>query len=406
MPSFKQCKKCSFPCLVFFSVCFFFISCNQNHSEQNKKDIFIRATMDKVIAQIGLQIAELKDSAMFPGSFVNGKISLKPVTDWTSGFFPGTLWYLYKYTGAEKWKVSARKWTEMLASDQFLMNTHDLGFIIFCSYGNGFKYGQQNEYAPVIINASKSLCTRFNPGVGCIKSWNGARDQYLVIIDNMMNLEMLLWASKYTGDSGFYKIAGAHADTTLKNHFHPDFSSFHVVNYDSLSGKVIWKHTAQGYSDSSLWSRGQSWGLYGYTVMYRETKDKKYLNQAQHIADLLISHKNMPEDGIPFWDYSDPSVPNAPRDVSAACIMASALLELYKYAEKDNSAKYYAFAEKILHSLSSDAYMVKPGTNGNFVLLHSVSNRPANSQVDVPLNYADYYFVEALLRYKEASPPK
>lgn len=361
--------------------------------------------MDKVIAQVGRQLSELKDSALFPGSYLNGTISLKPAADWTSGFFPGILWYLYKYTGEEKWKMSARKWTEMLASDQFLTNTHDLGFMIFCSYGNGYKYGRLNEYAPVVVQASKSLCTRFNPEVGCLKSWD-SKDKYLVIIDNMMNLEMLLWAAKYSSDSGFYRVAVSHANTTLKNHFRPDYSSYHVINYDSVSGKVIWKHTAQGYSDSSLWARGQSWGLYGFTVMYRETKVQNYLDQAEHIADLLISDKNMPRDGIPFWDYSDPSIPNTPRDVSAGCIMASALLELYKYADKERSEKYYAFAEKILHSLASETYMANPGTNGNFILLHSVSNKPANSQVDVPLNYADYYFVEALLRYKEAVPPK
>jgi len=293
----------------------------------------------------------------------------------------------------------------MLSSAQYLTNTHDLGFMVFCSYGNGFKYGNQNDYAPVIIQASKSLSSRFNYKVGCIRSWD-RKGQYLVIIDNMMNLEMLLWASNHSPDSSFKKIALTHAETTLKNHFRPDFSSFHVINYDTLTGNVIWKHTAQGYSDSSLWARGQSWGLYGFTLMYRETKDKKYLDQAKHIADLLISNKTMPANGIPYWDYSDPAIPNTNRDVSAACIMASALLELYKYAEEPASGKYYAFAEKILHSLSSDDYLAKPGTNGNFILLHTVGNKTANSQVDVPLNYADYYFIEAFLRYKDAIVPK
>jgi unsaturated chondroitin disaccharide hydrolase len=396
-------KKPLIICLFTLLICLF--SCHGIKKQDDQKNLFIRTTMDKVIAQVDRQLAGLKDSAMFPGSFVNGNTSLKPVQDWTSGFFPGTLWYLYKYTGEEKWKLSAKKWTEMLASDQYLTNTHDLGFMIFCSYGNGIKYGMQTDYAPVILQASKSLCTRFNPKVGCIKSWD-SKDQYLVIIDNMMNLEMLFWASKYSSDPGFYKIAVSHAETTLKNHFRPDFSSYHVVNYDTASGKVIWKHTAQGYSDSSLWARGQSWALYGFIVMYRETKDKRYLDQAMHIADLLISYQTMPDNGIPFWDYSDPSIPNTTRDVSAACIMASALFELCNYTEALSSGKYYAFAEKILHSLSSDAYMAKPGTNGNFILLHSVSSKPANSQVDVPLNYADYYFIEALLRFKDASPPK
>ena len=396
-------KKVAFCCSICHII--LFISCSSPEARKADKEKFIQTTIDKVISQIDRQLAEQKDSAMFPGSYVNGKLSLKPVQDWTSGFFPGSLWYLYKYTGDEKWKTSAKKWTEMLSSAQYLTNTHDLGFMIFCSYGNGFKYGNQDDYAPVIIQASKSLYTRFNPKTGCIRSWD-RKGEYLVIIDNLMNLEMLFWSAKQSHDSLFYKTAVTHAETTLKNHFRPDFSSYHVVNYDTTTGKVIWKHTAQGYSDSSLWSRGQAWGLYGYTVMYRETKDKKYLEQAKHIADLLIYFKTMPEDGVPYWDYSDPSIPNTERDASAACIMASALLELYNFTDKPRSAKYYSFAEKILHSLASDAYMAKPGTNGNFLLLHSVSSKPANSQVNVPLNYADYYFIEALLRYKDATAPK
>ena len=386
-------------------ICLILLSCDGLQWQKKQKDLFVRTTMDKVLSQIDRQLADLKDSAMFPGSFVDGKLILKPADDWTSGFFPGTLWYLYKYTHDEKWKTSAKKWTEMLASDQYLTNTHDLGFMVFCSYGNGFKYGHMDEYGKVILHASESLCTRFNPKVACIKSWD-SKGQYLVIIDNMMNLEMLLWASKFSSDSSFFKIALAYVDITLKNHFRPDNSSYHVLNYDTVSGQVIWKHTAQGYSDSSLWARGQAWGLYGYTVMYRETKEPRYIDQAKHIADLLISQKNMPDDGVPYWDYSDPAIPNTMRDVSSACIMASALLELYNYTDKTNSAKYYSFAEKILHSLSSEAYMAKPGTNGNFILLHSVSSKPAHSQVDVPLNYADFYFVEALLRYNESVPPK
>ncbi len=395
-----------FPSLLCLSIILLFsISCSNPQSRKEEKEKFIKTTMQKVISQLGRQVKEQKDSAMFPVSFDNGKTSIKPVQDWTSGFFPGSLWYLYKYTGDEKWKTSAKKWTEMLSSAQYLTNTHDLGFMVFCSYGNGFKYGNQNDYAAVILQASKSLASRFDSKTGCIKSWD-QKGKYLVIIDNMMNLEMLLWASKHSADFTLYKIAITHAETTIKNHFRPDFSSFHVLNYDTITGNVIWKHTAQGYSDSSLWARGQSWGLYGFTLMYRETKDKKYLDQAKHIADLLISYKSMPPDGIPYWDYSDPAIPKTNRDVSAACIMASALLELYKYAEEPASGKYYAFAEKILHSLSSDDYMAKPGTNGNFILLHSVGNKPANSQVDVPLNYADYYFIEALLRYEDSIVPK
>jgi len=236
--------------------------------------------------------------------------------------------------------------------------------------------------------------------VGCIKSWDSKPSDFLVIIDNMMNLELLFWATRETGDSTYYKIAVTHANTTMKNHFRPDYSSYHVVNYNPQTGQVQEKRTAQGYADESAWARGQAWGLYGFTVMYRETKQKKYLEQAKHIAGFILNHINLPKDKVPYWDFDVPSI-LAPRDASAAAITASALLELCRYADNQKAIRYFDAAQAILKTLSSPAYLASAGTNGGFILQHSVGNMPQQSEVDVPLTYADYYFVEAMIRYKQ-----
>jgi len=253
----------------------------------------------------------------------------------------------------------------------------------------------------VVLTAAATLSKRYRPNIQSIQSWNGATpNDCLVIIDNMMNLEFLMWAFKKTGDSTYYKICVSHSDTTMKNHFRPDYSSWHVVSYDTITGRVEVKQTHQGYSDESAWARGQVWGLYGYTVMYRETGLERYLDQAKNIAAFLINHPNLPADKIPYWDFNAPDIPNALRDASAGAIMASALIELSGYVDKETGAKYLEVAEKQLRTLASPEYLAKPGENGNFILKHSVGSLPGKSEVDVPLTYADYYFVEALLRYR------
>ncbi|MDA3823185.1 MAG: glucuronyl hydrolase, partial [Bacteroidales bacterium] len=231
-------------------------------------------------------------------------------------------------------------------------------------------------------------------------SWDHGSYTFPVIIDNMMNLEFLMWAFRETGDSLFYKVSVAHSETTLKNHFRDDYSTFHLVDYDTITGDVIRRQTVQGFSDESAWARGQVWGFYGYITMYRDTKDERYLEQSAHIAEFLINHGNMPSDGIPYWDFNAPNIPDAKRDASAAAIFASGLIELSQYLEGEASEKYIAFAEKIVRSLSSDNYRAELGENNHFLLKHSVGHLPNNYEVDVPLTYADYYFVEALVRLK------
>jgi len=320
---------------------------------------------------------------------------------WTSGFFPGSLWYLYEYSDDEKVKESAVSINSRIEKEKNNKGTHDLGFMLYCSFGNGFRLTGDDNYKEILLTGAKSLSTRFRPTVGCIQSWNSRRGwQCPVIIDNMMNLEFLMWAFNESGDSSYYNICVSHSDTTIKNHFRPDFSSYHVVSYDTITGNIEVKQTHQGAADESAWSRGQSWGLYGYVVMYRETGLDRYLEQAVHIADFMIDHPNMPEDMIPYWDFNAPGIPDAKRDASAGAIMASALIELSRYVEPTARERYMQVAERQLRSLSSSAYRAELGENGNFILRHSVGSIPGNSEVDVPLTYADYYFIEALMRYR------
>lgn len=319
---------------------------------------------------------------------------------WTSGFFPGTLWYMHELDGDSKWKAYARIWNQQLEPLRTFSGHHDVGFMVGCSFGNGFRLTGDPEYRQIIIDASDALCTRFNKKVGLIESWNSKDpEKYLVIIDNMMNLEMLMMAYKLTGDKKYRDVAISHADTTLKNHFRPDGSSFHVVDYNPGTGKVNLKRTHQGYSDDSAWARGQAWGLYGYTMMYRETGDRKYLKQAEKIAGFMLNHKNLPEDHVFYWDFDAPDIPAAPRDASAAAITASALIELSGYSTACGKT-YINAARNILESLSKPPYLAPIGENQNFILTSSVGALPLNSQITVPLDYADYYFIEALIRYR------
>ena len=331
----------------------------------------------------------------------NDEVSYVDIYDWTSGFYAGSLWYLNFLTEDPKWEALASKHTKRLDSIQYWGGNHDVGFMIECSYGNAIKKTASKAYDSVIVQTAKSLSTRFRPNAGIIQSWDASKKWNCpVIIDNMMNLELLFHATKISGDSTFYKIAISHANETLENHFRTDNSSYHVLNYDTSNGTVLNRNTHQGLADDSAWARGQAWGLYGFTVCYRETKDKKYLEQAQKIADFIKNHPNLPEDKIPYWDYNAPNETTTERDASAAAITASALYELSDLLESKGS-KYKAFANEIMASLSSPDYFADHGTNGGFLLKHSVGSLPHNVEVDVPLNYADYYFLEALYRLKK-----
>ena len=340
-----------------------------------------------------------------PRTLNKGELKLVASRDWTSGFFPGELWFLYEYTGNKEWKQQAESFTANIEREKTNGGTHDMGFKVYCSFGAGFRLTNDQHYKEVIIQSAKTLSTRFRATTGTISSWDHSGDKwaYPVIIDNMMNLELLFAVTQLTGDSSFYKIAVTHANTTMKNHYRPDNSSYHVVGYDSLTGNVIKKSTHQGYADESAWSRGQSWGLYGYTMCYRFTKDKKYLEHAEKIAAFILNHPNMPKDLVPYWDFNAPNIPNEERDASAAAILASGLYELSTYSI--NGKLYKEKADKIIESLTNN-YRSAIGENKGFILLHSTGSRPSNSEVDVPINYADYYYLEALLRSKKLKERK
>jgi rhamnogalacturonyl hydrolase YesR len=367
------------------------------------------------------QYSTLLDSAnvqmKYPRSSKNGFLTYVTIEEWTGGFWPGALWYMFEYTQDPKWKEAATKWTESLESNQFNTKHHDIGFMMYNSYGNAYRLTKNEKYKAILVQSAKSLCKRYNEKVGAIKSWNDkpsldGKDtmRFPVIIDNMMNLELLFFASKITGDTSYKHIAIKHAEKTMQNHLRPDFSSYHVVNYDTKTGNALQKETNQGFAHNSTWTRGQAWGVYGFTMTYRETGDKRFLNTAIKMADFFINNKNLSPDKIPNWDfnvnevgYNPPATAQAinltyiPKDASAAAILASALLELSQYAGT-KGATYKSVANQILKSLSSTDYLAKAGTNNGFILMHCTGNANRLSEVDKPIMYGDYYFLEALLR--------
>lgn len=328
----------------------------------------------------------------------DGTLNLVPSKDWTSGFFPGELWFLYEYTQNNFWKKKAQQHTDILEKEKMNGSTHDMGFKVYCSFGNGYRLTQDEHYKEVLLQSAHTLATRFKPAAGIIRSWDHSTAKWVcpVIIDNMMNLELLFWATKESKDSTFYRIAVNHARTTMKHHFRPDFSSYHVIDYDTITGQVLKKNTHQGFADESAWSRGQAWALYGYTMCYRETRLPEFLEQAQNIEKYLFTHPNMPEDLIPYWDFDAPGIPDEPRDVSAATVIASALYELSLY-DPEKGERYRSNADKIIENLTKHYRATLKKDNG-FLLLHSTGTKPTNTEVDVPIVYADYYFIEALMR--------
>ncbi|MBJ7882984.1 glycoside hydrolase family 88 protein [Gelidibacter salicanalis] len=393
-----------FKIIMLLQVFTLFYTCSP--ARLKNKENFTEQQLSNANKQISLLLNAAMEANRIPRTIdENGNLQFTNLGfDWTEGFFPGTCWYLYGVTKDEKWKLAAEKFQAQYENHKYRTISHDLGFIFNNSYGNGYKLTKNEDFKKVLTTAGDSLITRFNPIVGSLLSWNVDNGwqskrgwKFPVIIDNMMNLEMLFELSELTGDDKYKKVAIAHANTTLKNHFREDNSSYHVVDYDPETGDVRSKQTAQGFSDESAWARGQAWGVYGYTMCYRFTKDEKYLEQAQKIADYIIHYKGTPEDGIPYWDYNDAKIPNSHRDASAAAITVSALIELNDYT----NGKYETAVDKILGSLASKEYTAKLGENKNFILKHSVGSIPHNNEIDVPLNYADYYYLEALIRYKK-----
>lgn len=399
--------------LLLFSVCLL-TACGEGRRAEDPVDqVFAVAEQ-----HLSAQLKAIPEPTAYPRTIgKDGKLKVTKKKDWTEGFYPGCLWYVYEYTRKDEWKEAAVKWTEALEPLKKLRSHHDIGFLMYCSFGNAYRLTGNEKYKEILVESARSLCTRFSEKTGCIKSWNyrkawNGKDEWFfpVIIDNMMNLELLYFATKVTADSIYAQIANRHAETTARNQFREDYSNYHVVNYDEDTGQALHRATCQGFSDNSAWARGQAWAIYGYTMAYRETKRTDFLDMAVNTADFWLNHPNLPSDGIPYWDFNagqegyvpdwnyDPEMFKViPRDVSAAAIAASAFLELAGYVK--DGTKYKMEAEKILNALSSPHYLAKPGTNCNFILMHSVGSIPHGNEIDVPLIYADYYYLEALLRY-------
>ena len=377
------------------------VSCAKTESmEELTARVFERAAAQVKYMDTCLEpIAATSEEPVLPRSInPDGSLWVSNHKWWCSGFYPGTLWYVYEYTGDEAVKALAQKYQAPLEPIRFRKNHHDVGFQLMCSYGNCLRLTADAESEAIIKDGANSLATRFDPEVGCTRSWNSKKWTYAVIVDNMMNLELLLKGAELSGDESLKEIALTHSRTTMKNHYREDFSSYHLVDYDPETGAVLGKQTVQGYADDSAWARGQAWGLYGYTMVYRFTKEQDMLDQAIAIAEYISPR--LPKDYVPFWDFDAPDIPNDVRDASSGSLIASALIELSTYVDAEKAARYLAVAENTLRELASERYLAKEGEQYGFILKHSTGSKPGNSEVDVPLTYADYYFLEALLRWK------
>lgn len=392
-----------------------FLACSQASSSGNKvKDPNVRwaevqlSLLIKSADSISNSQDRTKESTGWPISprslNQKGELNMVASKDWCSGFFAGCLWEMFEMTGKENWKESAMRFTSPLEDQKWNLKTHDMGFKMMPTFGKAYQFTGNKNYRDILIQSAKTLITRYSKKTGCIRSWDHNQDkwQFPVIIDNMMNLELLFLATKETGDSVYYNIAVSHASTTVKNHFRSDNSCYHVVDYDPETGAVVRKNTHQGYADESAWARGQAWALYGFTMVYRETKNQMFLDQAEKIAHFILTNKNMPADLVPYWDFDAPGIPNEPRDASAAAVAASALYELSAYAAGPAKKEYLKAADKMLESLTTK-YRSASGSNKGFILGHSTGSKPQNLEVDVPIIYADYYYLEALIRKMKAS---
>ena len=386
---------------IFFITSLLCLACQKQESmEELTARVFERAAAQMELMDKNLDSAAVSNPgvAIYPRSInKEGALWTSNYKWWCSGFYPGSMWYVYEYTGDEKIKELALKYQAGLEPLRFRKDDHDIGFQLMCSYGNCLRITEDQTCVPVLIDGANSLASRFDPEVGCTRSWSFGKWSFPVIVDNMMNMELLLKAAELGGSDSLKNVALAHARTTMKNHFRDDKSCFHLVDYNPETGEVVGKQTVQGLADDSAWARGQAWGLYGFTMVYRFCKEQDILDHAIAIAEYLLPR--LPEDGVPFWDYDSAEIPNDVRDASAAAIMASSLIELSQYVDAEKAERYLATAEKMIRTLASEEYLCAEGEDYGFLLKHSTGNKNTDSEVDVPLTYADYYFLEALIRW-------
>lgn len=397
--------------LAKFILCLSFLSCNYPQFDVNE-------SLDYCVHQVERALEELKphDYTMIPRNILatdtqqgwNCREAIPQ--EWCSGFWSGVLWMSYAHArqqeipqaaalrqAAENYTITLDYMAERSAYD------HDLGFIIINSFLKGYEYTGNAHYRDVALRAADTLATLCNPLAGTMLSWPRHISDYgghNTIMDNMINLELLFWAAENGGGNHLHDLAVAHAETTMKHHFRPDGSCYHVAIYDTLTGDFIKGVTHQGYSDESMWSRGQAWAIYGYTMVYRFTRDERFLTHARKVTDCYLNRlATTSDDYIPIWDMDDPKGVKAPKDASAAAIVASALIELSGYVPNAEGERYYTQAVAMLAELSSPRY--RSGEHNVAFLRHATGHHPAGSEIDASIIYADYYYIEALLRLKQ-----
>lgn len=375
-----------------------------------EKPFLVNQSLDYCLSKLNRSILKIPGYSHMPRTIEFSQKDWKyvPIEDWTSGFWPGILWYATEYTNESKWQARADSFTRALFPLAYRKaGNHDLGFMMYCSYGNAYRLTKNPDFKKVLLATADTLATLYNPKVGTILSWPSmVKEQnwpHNTIIDNLINLEVLFWAAKNGGKKELYDIALKHAQTTMKNHFRPDYTSYQVIVYDTITGKKIKGVTHQGYADNSMWARGQAWAIYGFVMTYRETRRPEFLNFAQKIAEVYL--ERLPENLIPYWDFNDPAIPDAPKDASAAAITSSALLELSALVSNQEKKKEYRRkAEEMLKELSSDDYL--SGNKNNAFLMHSIGHHPHGTEIDASIIYADYYYMEALIRLKKIQEGK
>jgi len=378
-------------------------SCNPAKKPAEAPDT--KKMLDYCISKTVTTMNSLSAADSFPRNILPGQTNWNKVGiyDWTSGFWPGVLWEVYEASGDTTILPEAKKFTEPLRGVLSVpVDNHDLGFMLYLSFGNGYRLTKDPVYHDLLIRAADSLATLYNPKVGTILSWPAMRAKmnwpHNTIIDNLINLELLFWASKNGGTQRFYDMAVKHAETCMHTIIRPDYTTFHVAVFDTVDGHFIKGVTHQGYSDSSMWARGQAWGIYGYSMCFRETGKIEFLETAKKLADVFL--ERLPKDGIPYWDFDDPAIPNAPKDASAAAIAASGLLELSgNMIDEEAKAKYKNAAMALLAKLSTPEYL--SGDKNQAFLMHSTGHKPNGTEIDASIIYADYYYLEALLRLKK-----
>lgn len=418
--------------IVLLSFVLLFASCAKQ-SELDRAVAYSDAKVHLTMAQMASVTDSMPRNVLEPGQ-TRWNLRANVPQEWCGGFWDGCLWYDYALTGKpDVLDAATRTGDRMLYLATAPVFDHDLGFLVVTSLLNGYRLSPdaatRERYRDALLACADSLCTLYNPAVGTILSWpRHIRDYggHNTIMDNMINLELLLWAAEETGNRTYYDIAVHHADTTMTYHFRPDGTCYHVAVYDTLTGRHLYNCTHQGLADSSVWARGQAWAVYGYTMVYRYTREPRFLAFAQHVTDAYLKLLNdqineqmvhdpygeadrssetrkemvngqMVHDFVPLWDFCDPRGADAPRDASAAGVVASALLELQNYVPADKAAEYKQAAEAMLHSLTA-AYLAPE--HNPAILLHSTGHHPAGSEIDAAIIYADYYFLEALYRMK------